>query len=117
MTMPDVACFTHCGLPGIDHVPYGMHVCHFYSVRAQLVAALVPYVVAGLRANERRLWVTAPPLPAGEAVQAPPAAWDGPDEAIQAGGFAPRLRLMVRDLGRVERIARSARHLACNFDG
>lgn len=85
MTTADVPYLTNCGLPGIEQVPFGMHACHFYRDRDQLVAALVPYVVAGLRANERCLWVTAPPLPAAEAVQALRAAWDGADEAIAAG--------------------------------
>lgn len=87
MTIANVPHFTRCGLPGIDRVPFGMHACHFYSNRDQLVTALVPYFVAGLRANERCLWLTAPPLPAREAVQALCAAWDGVDDAIQAGAL------------------------------
>ena len=46
--------------------PFREHACHFYSSTDQLVAALVPYAVAGLRGNERCLWVTAPLLPARE---------------------------------------------------
>jgi two-component system, sensor histidine kinase PdtaS len=80
--------FTCCGLPGIDVVPYGMHACHFYDGREQLVAALVPYFIAGLQANERCLWITAAPLPAREAVQALRAAWPGADEAMQAGALS-----------------------------
>ena len=75
--------FTRSGLPGIDSVPFGMHSCHFYSDRDQLLAALVPYFVAGLRGNERCRWVTAPPLPAREAIQALRAASDGIDDAIE----------------------------------
>ena len=85
--MANLPYFTRCGLPGIDLVPYGVHACHFYGDRDQLVAALVPYFVAGLRGNERCLWVTAPPLPEREAVQALSAAWDGVDEAIRAGAL------------------------------
>ena len=55
---------TDCGLPGIVRIPYGLHACHFYSGREQLLEALVPYFVAGLRGKERCLWITAPPLPA-----------------------------------------------------
>jgi hypothetical protein len=44
---------TQCGLPGIDRVPFGMHACHFYRNRDDLIGALAPYFVAGLRANER----------------------------------------------------------------
>jgi hypothetical protein len=87
MTMADIPYITRCGLPGIDHIPFGMHACHFYSDRDQLLAALVPYFVAGLLGNERCLWVTAPPLPAREAVQALRAAWDRVDDAIQAGAL------------------------------
>jgi len=64
-----------------------MHACLFYSDPDQLVAALVPYFVVGLRANERCLWVIAPPLRAREAVQALRTAWDGVDDAIQAGAL------------------------------
>jgi hypothetical protein len=48
---------------------------------------LVPYAVAGLRGNERCLWVTAPPLPARQAVKALRTAWDGVDDAIQTGAL------------------------------
>jgi two-component system, sensor histidine kinase PdtaS len=87
MTPEDGAHFTRCGLPGIDRVPYGMHACHFYSDRDDLVAALAPYFVAGLRANERCIWITAPPLPAHEAVQALRAVWDSADNALQTGAL------------------------------
>jgi two-component system, sensor histidine kinase PdtaS len=87
MSVVDLPLFTQCGLRGIDRVPYGMHACHFYGDRDQLVAALVPYFVAGLRADERCLWITAPPLPSRKAIQALRAAWDGADDAIQAGAL------------------------------
>jgi two-component system, sensor histidine kinase PdtaS len=87
MTVGNLPLFTQCGLRGIDRVPYGMHACHFYSDRDQLIAALVPYFVAGLRADERCLWVTAPPLSSREAIQALRAALDGADDAIQAGAL------------------------------
>jgi hypothetical protein len=85
--MSNLSNLTHCGLPGIDHVPFGIHACHFYRDRDELVAALVPYCVAGLRENERCLWVTASPLPAREAAQELRAAWVGVDDAIQRGAL------------------------------
>jgi MEDS: MEthanogen/methylotroph, DcmR Sensory domain len=85
--MATLSHITRCGLWGIDQVPFGMHACHFYSNRDQLVAALVPYVIAGLCGNERCLWAAAPPLPAREAVRALRAAWDGADDAAQAGAL------------------------------
>jgi hypothetical protein len=78
---------TRCGLPGIELVPFGMHACHFYRSREELVAALVPYFVAGLQARERCIWITAPPLPAPEAVETLRGAWHGVDDAIQAGAL------------------------------
>ena len=59
--------FTHCGLPGLGSIPFGIHMCHFYREREELVDALVPFFAAGLRNGERCIWITAPPLPAAEA--------------------------------------------------
>jgi hypothetical protein len=87
VTATNAPMFTRSGLPGIDQVPVGMHACHFYADRGELVAALVPYCIAGLRGNERCLLVTAPPLPASEAIQELRAAWVGIDEAIQTGAL------------------------------
>ena len=87
VTATNLPRFTRSGLPGIDDVPLGMHACHFYADRGELVAALVPYCIAGLRGNERCLLVTAPPLPASEAIQESRAAWVGIDDAIQMGAL------------------------------
>lgn len=59
-----------CGLPGITHIPYGVHMCNFYRTREELAAALVPFFAAGLRANERCIWITAEPLLAVQATAA-----------------------------------------------
>jgi hypothetical protein len=59
---------TECGLPGIRNIPYGTHMCHFYESREDLVSALVPYFTAGLRCNERCIWITAEPLVAADAL-------------------------------------------------
>ena len=78
---------TRLGLPGIDQVPIGIHACHFYSTRDQLVAALVPYALAGLRAHERCLFIAAPPLPAREALEALRATSGDIDDAVQTGAL------------------------------
>ena len=78
---------TDCGLPGIEQVPYGMHACHFYRDATELLDALVPYFRAGLRRNERCLWISAPPLPAKEAASAIQAAWEGAHEALESGAL------------------------------
>jgi two-component system, sensor histidine kinase PdtaS len=59
---------TECGLPGIKHIPYGVHMCNFYKTRDELIAALVPFFAAGLARNERCIWITAAPLHAAEAI-------------------------------------------------
>jgi hypothetical protein len=87
MTTAELPTFTQCGLRGIDRVPYGVHACHFYSNRDDLVATLVPYFVAGLRNNERCLWVAAPPLPAREAIRALRAAWPAVDDALASNAL------------------------------
>lgn len=50
--------FTRCGLPGIEQIPYGIHMCHFYPEHAALVAAVVPFVAAGLERHECCFWLT-----------------------------------------------------------
>ena len=65
--MKPLAHVTECGLPGVTTIPYGIHMCHFYDTRADLAAALVPYFVAGLKKQERCIWVTAAPLDAAAA--------------------------------------------------
>ena len=59
--MSDVWPVTHLtkyGIPGVDQVPFGIHVCHFYSARQDLVDALVPYFAAGLTNEEKCVWIT-----------------------------------------------------------
>jgi hypothetical protein len=81
---------TDCGLPGIREIPYGVHMCHFYREREDLVEALVPYFIAGLRSGERCIWITAPPLPAAEArLELRKAGFDA-DAAIAAGALTLR---------------------------
>jgi hypothetical protein len=58
---------TDCGLPGIRHIPYGVHMCHFYRGRDELAALLVPYFAAGLRNRERCIRIAAEPLDAAAA--------------------------------------------------
>ncbi|HEY1960799.1 MAG TPA: MEDS domain-containing protein [Rhizomicrobium sp.] len=57
---------TSFGIPGIAVVPYGIHMCHFYPSREELIAGLIPYISAGLANNERCLWLASAPLPVSE---------------------------------------------------
>lgn len=78
---------TPCGLPGIGPVPVGMHSCHFYENRQQLIEALVPYTLAGLQAKERCLLIASPPLPARDLVGELRNAWDGVSDALHSGAL------------------------------
>jgi hypothetical protein len=78
---------TPCGLPGIGPVPVGMHSCHFYSDREQLIDALVPFTLAGLQANERCLIIASAPLPARDLVRELRQSWDGVEEALHTGAL------------------------------
>jgi len=84
---------TICGLPGIGHIPYGIHMCHFYRERQDLVEALVPFFIAGLHSNERCTWITADPLNGGEAKLELEKAGVDVDAAIHSGA------LTIRDYG------------------
>src|SRR5688500_17053768 len=78
---------TQCGLPGVDQIPYGIHMCHFYRERADLVEALVPFFSAGLHHNERCIWITAAPLEAADAQLALQKAGVDTDAAIRRGAL------------------------------
>jgi MEDS: MEthanogen/methylotroph, DcmR Sensory domain len=68
-------------------LPYGIHMCHFYEDRDDLVGALVPYFDAGLRNNERCIWITAKPLEAAEAKLELENAGVDVDAAIRSGAL------------------------------
>ena len=78
---------TECGLPGITQIPYGVHMCNFYKTREELIGALVPFFAAGLRNNERCIWITAAPLHAAEAVVELEKAHAGVAAAVASGAL------------------------------
>ena len=78
---------TNCGLQGIDRIPYGIHMCHFYRDREDLVDALVPFFIAGLNNNERCIWITAEPLDASGARLALQAAGTDVGAAVRSGAL------------------------------
>ncbi|HUQ76601.1 MAG TPA: MEDS domain-containing protein, partial [Burkholderiales bacterium] len=82
--------FADCGLPGIKLLPYGVHMCHFYNGAEDLAEALVPYFTAGLRGNERCIWITATPLPAAQAKLALAKAGLDVDAAVRKGSLVVR---------------------------
>jgi hypothetical protein len=54
---------TNMGIPGIGAIPYGLHVCHFYPSRDELLEGLIPYFQAGVRNREKCIWTASEPLP------------------------------------------------------
>jgi len=81
---------TDCGLPGITQIPYGVHMCNFYRTREELISALVPFFVAGLRNNERCIWITAKPLHAVDAIAELEKAGPDTQAAIRNGSLVVR---------------------------
>lgn len=73
------------GIPGVGPIPYGLHLCHFYHQKQDLIDSLVPFFKAGLENQERCIWVTAPPLPADEALASLTQAFPQAPEAVKAG--------------------------------
>jgi PAS domain S-box-containing protein len=58
------------GIDVLGYAPWGTHFCQFYAGEQDLVEVLVPYFAAGLRQNERCMWVTSSPLEVGQARRA-----------------------------------------------
>ena len=50
------------GIAGVDKVPWGTHACHSYASKNELLAALIPFLKAGLEHNEACVLVTIPSL-------------------------------------------------------
>jgi PAS domain S-box-containing protein len=44
------------GIPSVGELPWGSHICVFYTSEAELHEVLVPFVKAGLENNERCCW-------------------------------------------------------------
>jgi hypothetical protein len=51
-------------------MPWGAHVCHFYSTQQDLLDVAVPFVAEGLAHNERCFWIVVDPLTVDDAKSA-----------------------------------------------
>lgn len=51
------------GPPGVDALPWGSHLCHFYRTGDDLLEVLIPFFRAGIARHEACVWVAAPPVP------------------------------------------------------
>lgn len=60
--------FSPAGDPlGVDALPWGSHLCHFYRTGGDLLDVLIPFFREGIARHEACVWVAAPPVSAGEA--------------------------------------------------
>ena len=58
------------GIESLGEMPWGTHFCHFYETKQDLLEIVVPYLKAGLDANEFCLWITSTSLGPAEATGA-----------------------------------------------
>lgn len=58
------------GIPYINDIPWGTHICSFFGSKSDLLGIVVPYFKAGLENNEFCIWVVSEPLDVSEAREA-----------------------------------------------
>jgi C4-dicarboxylate-specific signal transduction histidine kinase len=58
------------GIDIVGYMPWGTHICLFYETKQDLLDTLVAYCIAGLKNEERCLWVVAEPVTINEATDA-----------------------------------------------
>ena len=51
------------GIPYLQDLPWGTHLCAFYETEDDLLEIAVPYLRAGFESNEYCMWITAAPYP------------------------------------------------------
>ncbi len=73
------------GIPILNDVPWGTHLCQFYHTKEDLIDILIPYFKAGLEHNEFCMWITSEPLKADEAKHALKKKLKNADNYIQKG--------------------------------
>jgi hypothetical protein len=57
---------TATGIPGVGNVSWGKHLCQLYRSKSDLIQSIVPFLVAGLRNNERCMFGAGMPFYADE---------------------------------------------------
>src|ERR1700753_3560091 len=80
--------FAPTGLASMGEVPWGSHVCQFFSSSTDLRDILVPYFKAGLENNEQCLMVAMSPFSADDARSALRAAVSDFDAREKRGQIA-----------------------------
>jgi len=57
---------TDTGIPGVGKVSWGKHICQLYRSREDLIHSIVPFLLGGLRNNERCMFGAGMPFYADE---------------------------------------------------
>jgi signal transduction histidine kinase len=73
------------GIGVVGDMPWGMHFCHFYQTKNDLLDILIPYFKAGLENNEFCMWVISEPISEDEARNALRSAIPETDRHLAAG--------------------------------
>jgi len=73
------------GISVVGDVPWGTHLCQFYTTKEDLLDILIPYFKTGLENNEFCMWVTSEPLNVEEAKTALGKVVKNLDEYIKKG--------------------------------
>jgi DNA-binding CsgD family transcriptional regulator len=83
------------GIPLVDEVPWGSHLCVFYESQDDLLDTVVSYLEAGMRANEFCVWRVPESVAIEEAREKLSSAIDEFDDHVKAG----RLELLPTSAG------------------
>jgi signal transduction histidine kinase len=73
------------GIGVIGDIPWGIHLCHFYETKQDLLDILIPYFKTGLENNEFCMWVVFPPRNEAEMRNALRRAFPKADRHLAAG--------------------------------
>ena len=58
------------GIPGVDNIDWGEHLCAFYNGKQELLKLTVSFIQAGLLDNEFCMWITGEPVTERDAFEA-----------------------------------------------
>jgi MEDS: MEthanogen/methylotroph, DcmR Sensory domain len=59
---PTDSMLRHTGIPIVEGIPWGTHICVFYETKEDLLETAVSYFKAGLESSESCVWAVSPPI-------------------------------------------------------
>lgn len=87
---PDIPEQRPSGIPKVGGIPWGAHFCLFYQTRTDLLEVALPFLEAGLKANERCFWVTGDAVDPDQALAEFRAGVGKADDYVDAGAIEIR---------------------------